>query len=119
MKVAYVAGPYRDPRGPYYIGRNIEVAREIAIALWNMGYAVVCPHTNTAFMDGAAPDSVWLNGDLEILRRCDIIVMVPGWEKSTGAKGELLCAKDASLSVYYWADPMDRALLECIAREER
>ena len=56
---------------------------------------------NTAFMDGAAHDSVWLDGDLEMLRRCDIVVMLPNWEQSEGATAEHAEAKRCGLEINY------------------
>jgi hypothetical protein len=67
MKRAYVSGPYRADTQEG-IDQNIAEAREIAVALWRMGYSVFCPHLNTAHFDGLAPDSVWLEGDLEWVR---------------------------------------------------
>ena len=59
MKVAYVAGPYRAPT-PYQTLRNIREAEYIALKLWKMGYAVICPHKNTSLFDGECDDSTWL-----------------------------------------------------------
>ncbi len=117
MKVAYVSGPYRSQDGPNGILANIVAARAVAIELWRMGYAVICPHTNTALMDGAADDSVWLAGDLEILKRCDLIVMVPGWEESKGAISEYKYAVE-NLDVVTAEWPRDRADLAWYAKEE-
>ena len=102
MKVAYVAGPYRSPLGVWGIRQNIAKATEIARELWLQGYAVICPHANTAFMDGIDTDEIFLKGDLAILERCDLIVMIPGWEKSMGATAELEFAKSRGLEVKYW-----------------
>jgi hypothetical protein len=102
MNVAYVAGPYRSNDGPYGITQNILRARDAAVVLWQQGYAVICPHLNTAMMDGAAPDSVWLKGDLEIMRRCDLVVLVEGWEQSTGTLAEIEEAKRLKLPIYEW-----------------
>ncbi len=84
MKIAYLAGPYRSDsvNGLY---ENIQRARRIALEYWRLGYAVICPHLNTAFMDGACPDNVWLEGDIEIMLRCDVVVMLPGGKESKGA----------------------------------
>jgi hypothetical protein len=100
MKVAYIAGPYRS-NTPSGIVQNIRNAEAVAIKYWQLGYAVICPHKNTALFDGLAPDSVWFEGDLEILKRCDVIVMVKGWEKSTGAREELSFAKAHGLEVMF------------------
>ena len=88
MKVVYIAGPYRADT-PHGIVENIRRAEDVAITYWRRGYAVICPHKNTALLDGACPDETWLKGDLELLRRCDIIVMMKGYEHSTGARAEL------------------------------
>ncbi len=87
MKVVYISGAYRNG-SINGIFDNIYRARREALKWWRKGYAVICPHMNSAFMDGACDDSIWLQGDLELLRRSDIIVMLEGWEKSKGARRE-------------------------------
>ena len=101
MKIAYISGAYRSKDGINGVYENIQRARTEALKWWRDGYAVICPHMNTAFMDGAAHDSVWLAGDLEMLRRCDIIVMLPGWEDSEGASAELDVAVECGLEIHY------------------
>jgi hypothetical protein len=91
-KVIYVAGPYRALT-EYEIKQNIERAEKIAIELWKLGWAVICPHKNTAFFDGNIPDHLLLEGYLQILKRCDAIFMMPGWECSEGAAIEYIHAK--------------------------
>ena len=100
MKIAYIAGPYRSDtvRG---IVENIRRAEAVAIKYWQIGYAVICPHKNTALFDGLMPDRTWLDGDIEILKRCDVIVMSKGWENSSGSKAELEIATKLGLEVIY------------------
>lgn len=87
MKIVYVSGPYRaDTIAGMH--RNIENARAVAEYLWKQGYAVICPHLNTAYMDGVAADDVILKGDLVILRVCDAIAFVEGWYNSEGSQDE-------------------------------
>jgi hypothetical protein len=62
---------------------------------------VICPHKNTALFDGAADDSVWLAGDVEILKRCDVVFAMPGWEKSEGARAEIKEARRLKLEIIY------------------
>lgn len=87
MKVVYIAGPFRGPNA-WEVECNIRRAEALALEVWRMGVAVICPHTNTRFFDGAAPDKVWLEGDLEILKRCDAVLMTWDWAKSQGATAE-------------------------------
>lgn len=92
MKVAYIVGKYRS-KTIEGTRDNIGRARKTAIKYWKKGYAVICPHLNTALFDGLADDEVWLKGDQEILKRCDVIIMMRGWKKSVGAKSEYQLAK--------------------------
>lgn len=84
MKVAYIAGPYRNGTTMKVL-ENIHKASEVALKYWKKGYAVICPHRNTALFDGECADLIWLQGDLELLSRSDLVVMIPGWEHSQGS----------------------------------
>lgn len=100
MKVIFVSGAYRADtlQG---VMNNIARARKVALKLWQEGWAVICPHSNTALFDGAADDSVWLEGGLEILRRCDAIYMMKGWGSSIGSIEERSFALELGLEIYY------------------
>jgi hypothetical protein len=87
MTLVFISGPYRA-KSKYLIDLNIQEARKHSKMLWAKGYAVFCPHMNTAHFDGICPDSNFLEGDLEILRRCDTIYLLPEWERSEGARAE-------------------------------
>lgn len=99
LPVVYIAGPYRA-RTTWRIQQNIRAAQETALRVWKIGAVALCPHANTALFDGEADDSVWLDGDLELLRRCDAVVMVNGWEQSQGATSERDFAKELKLPVF-------------------
>ena len=100
MRVAYIAGAYRAPtvNGIYL---NIQKARAVAFEYWHRGYAVICPHTNTALMDGNDDSHVWIDGDIEILKRCDVIIMMAGWEYSDGARHEHDIAESLNKEIIY------------------
>ena len=42
---------------------------------------------------------VWIQGYIEILKRCDAIALVDGWERSEGARGEYRVAQELGLDV--------------------
>lgn len=100
MRVIYLAGPYRAST-IHEIKLNIDRAEKYALHLWALGWAVICPHKNTALLDGAMPDEVWLEGDLAILKKCDAIAMMPGWEESSGAFDEHEKAKKWKKQIIY------------------
>ncbi len=111
MKVAYIAGPYRGPN-EWPFTQNIRLAEQVALELWKMGYAVICPHKNTAYFGGACTDLTWLLGDQEFVRRSDVVVMLPEWFWSAGASKEHSLAVDIGKVVRYWPDD------EQVLREE-
>ena len=100
MKLVYIAGVYRG-KCIDDIYENIQVARKYAKKYWNLNYAVICPHMNSAFMDGSCTDEVFLDGGIEILKRCDIIVMLPNWKNSPGAINEFNIAINNGLKIIY------------------
>lgn len=87
--VAYTAGAY-TPKGNITIDDNIQTARNYAVRLWEMGFAVICPHLNTAHMerDCLVGYEDYMLGDFELVRRSDVIFMIPRWEDSSGGKRE-------------------------------
>jgi hypothetical protein len=98
MKVAYVAGPYKAST-TYKTLKNIREAEYVALKLWKMGYAVICPHKNTSLFDGECEETVWLDGYLEIIKRCDVVVPLPSWLESGGSIIEVAYAKKHNILV--------------------
>ena len=101
MKVIYISGAYRaDSENGVF--ENIIHARREAVKLWQQNWAVICPHTNSIFMGSRlGGDEKFIDGDLEILRRCDAIYMLRGFRQSTGAMLEYRLAQELKLEVYY------------------
>lgn len=102
--LVYIAGPYRAPTESG-VFENIMRARQAAIEVWRAGGTALCPHLNTAFFGGLMPDEVWLEGDLEMLRRCDGIMMLPGWPGSAGASKERSFAMNNGIGLFEHYDP--------------
>ena len=99
MTVVYLAGPFRAPNS-WEIEQNIRRAETLALEVWRAGMACICPHANTRFYQGAAPDKVWLKGDLELVRRCDAVLLTPDWIRSTGARAEKAFAEHHGIPTF-------------------
>lgn len=100
VTVVYIAGPFRGPTA-WAIEQNVRRAEALALDVWRLGAAAICPHTNTRFFHGAADDAVWLAGDIAILTRCDAVLMTPDWNESSGARGEHAEAQARGIPVCY------------------
>jgi hypothetical protein len=105
-KIVFISGPYSGTSKIWCINivqraRNIYRARKAAKMFWRRGYAVICPHMNSAFFDKCAPYDIFINGYLDILERCDIIFILKGWAKSSGAIKEIANAKIYNLEFMY------------------
>jgi hypothetical protein len=118
MKLIYVAGPIR--RG--CIWANVAQADKAMRELMVAGMAVINPMLScwagAAEVRAGEPHPLahgeyqglgaepWLTMDLEIVRRCDAVVRLPG--DSSGADGEVAHAKSLGLPVF-------ESVAECIA----
>jgi hypothetical protein len=101
VRLIYVSGPYRalTPEG---VQANINRARIAAQSLWAKGWAVICPHMNSAHFEGES--QMYLDGDLAIIDRLDpekdALYMLRGWVKSNGACDEWHQAHRDGIQVY-------------------
>jgi hypothetical protein len=99
MKVIYVAGAYRA-KSEFEVLRNIRDAESLAVKIWRTGNACICPHKNTAFLGGAVPDEVWLQGAVLMVLRSDAVVCVDNWRNSEGATREVTAAEENGIPVF-------------------
>jgi len=109
MKLVYIAGPFRAAsdyihghQDMFAVQENIMRAMKLGLEVARMpGAFPVIPHANTMFFTAAAPDAVWLEGDLEMLRRSDAILMTEDWLRSSGARAEHKFAGEHKIPVFY------------------
>jgi hypothetical protein len=113
--LVYVAGPIS--RGD--LVDNVRRAHDAGMVLLKAGYSVIVPHGSCfwgnnlaryalrmeprdAFVPEVLPHGTthqdWYGMDLEIVRRCDAVVRLPG--ESVGADGEAAEARRLGIPVY-------------------
>lgn len=113
MKLVYIAGPYRAST-PQGVDLNIQVARRMGMLVAMAQHFPVIPHMNTAKFEEVLPgmpDRFWLDGTMELMRKCDCVVLCPGWEQSTGTVQEIREAQRLGIPVY-------RSVYNMLAGEE-
>jgi len=109
----YIAGPYMGATDEE-VNNNVRAARAAAAAIYRKGHAPFCPHTMTSRFERLYPDisrETYLETDLEWLRLCHAILMLPGWERSDGACGEYEAAKQAQLRIFHSVDEIPERML--------
>jgi len=97
--LVYLAGAYTGN-----IDRNVKIARRYAINLWDKGYTVISPHLNTAFFEEYTTITTYedfMEGDFNIIKRCDAIFFLPNWKNSKGSQRELKFARENNIKVRF------------------
>lgn len=106
MKIAFICAPYRaktDNERHW----NIERARMIAESAWRAGYAVICPHTNSAWFSGVVDEDAFLKGYEAILAKCDVLFVEKYMPITDGMKAEIETAKSLGIEIV-WVTPSVR-----------
>lgn len=102
MKCIYISGPMSGlPR------LNWPLFNRTAVRLRNLRWDVVNP---VAINND--PEADWLDciaADVVAMRGCTAICMLPGWEKSFGARIERLVAERMGLEIFDLADLVSEA----------
>lgn len=110
MPIVYVAGPYRGLNHEA-VELNIQSATAVGMEAIRKGWSPIIPHKNTGHMDRLTnlPDQFWLDATMELMLRCDAVVLCPGWERSAGTAVEIKEARLRGITVYHSADVLPRA----------
>lgn len=109
--LVYVFGPYSNGgkiTDRVVVDANVNSARDLALSLWNVGAAVICPHANTYNFDlncnNTLAPSEYVDGDLEMVSKCDFGLATSGWEASQGAIREYTFMQEHGISVVSFSD---------------
>lgn len=103
VPVMYIAGAFSGPSAEA-VDLNIAAARKVGALVALKGWCPLIPHANTAGFDRIVPGipyDFWIAATMEMLDRSDAVTFVPGWENSTGAKGEHARAESLAMPIYY------------------
>ena len=109
--LVYLAGPIR-PKDGKTMEENVALAKTVALDLWKKGYAVICPHANTdlpiSLADKECKENVWLDGDKEMLLRCDALILMPNYKGSKGTEAECEFALANGIPIYQYPDDLPK-----------
>jgi len=106
FRLCYVAGPFRAPT-PWQVEQNVRRAEEWSVVVARAGWVPVCSHTMYRHFDelDGVHSEFWLGGTLELLRRCDAVVFVPGWMYSKGSCGEYALGNKLGMPMWFPGPP--------------
>lgn len=95
----YIAGPYSAPTAVQRAA-NVQRAREVAAQVAALGAFPVTPHLLGTGIEDAGDDAFWYRGTLELMRRCDAVVVLSGVDDSKGTRAEIDEAKRLGVPVF-------------------
>ena len=80
------------------------------MAVFQIGHTAFIPHCNTRFFDGTLNDQFWLDATAAWLPVCDAVLLVQGWQNSSGTMGEIAMAEQLGVPVFTSLVAMDAYL---------
>lgn len=112
MKVCYVAGKFRGATDAE-VEANIRAAEALGLEVAKLGASTVIPHANTHSFHKLIPEDFMLAATLELMRRCDALILVEGWQESAGTRDEMCEAHFLGLPVFYTLAGLKNWLENC------
>lgn len=104
MRIAYICSPYRA-QDAETLERNITYAKELTRVAILRGDCPITPHLYlTQCLDESIGEerNIGLVTGMEILRRCDMVIVGIRYGVSEGMAAEIQCAKDGGMLIDYW-----------------
>ncbi len=99
MRIVFLSGKFRAPK-PYGIELNCRAAEDVSLEISKIGAVALAPHLLSRHFQGSLPDQFWIDGAIELMKRCDAVFMIPGWENSSGSIAERQIALDRGMPVF-------------------
>lgn len=106
-KLVYIAGPYRGANA-WEVEQNIQRAEAIAADVFETGHYPLCVHTMYRNFDGTMTGQFWLDATMEMMRRCDVVLILPHSDNSEGTRGEMLEAMARRIPILHYRLAKDR-----------
>lgn len=94
---AFISGAYSGT--PEEIEHNLSKARWVVEIVLKAGWVPICPnvfwHPFSEFQDY----EFWLDAAMGLIETCRVLVVVDGWEKSSGVLREIQRAKELGIPI--------------------
>jgi len=104
--LVYIAGPYTRPDPIANTRRMVRIAD----ALLPLGVTPLVPHMTLLWhLVRPRPYGFWLEYDLRLVERCDVLLRVPG--ESRGADAEVVHARELQIPVL---EPAGGRISDCV-----
>lgn len=110
----YLAGPMSG-----YPDHNIPAFREAASTLRARGYEIISPADACDDQSGRTWEE-WMRLDIKLLMECDGVFVLPGWERSRGARLEVHIGRSVGLEIVSYPDGspvLDHAYIDPLLEE--
>lgn len=100
MRVVYIAGPFTGQTA-WEVEQNVRRAEEVGLDVANLGAMPLIPHCNSRFFHGQINETFWYEGTLELLKRCDAMLVTGVWGSSVGVMAELDLAENLGIPCFH------------------
>lgn len=98
--LVYLSGPI-SAKTMWAVAEHVHVAERAFVACCEADIASICVHSMGRNCGDALDHAGWMAHDLEILQRCDAVLMVGEWQQSVGARMELWLASRLQIPVFF------------------
>jgi hypothetical protein len=98
MRLTYISGPMTglpDYNRPAF-NKAAEYLRKQGHVVWNPAEEFDSEYI--------LPRKIYMRRDIEALLKCESIVMLKGWENSSGARLELEIARELEMNIFFLGD---------------
>lgn len=107
MKIIYIAGAFCGPTH-WDIVQNVRRAESAGLVVASLGAMLLIPYKNTENFHGQLDDHFWLEGTLEMMRRCDAVFVFDVLDigRSSGTRSEIREALRRNTPVFVRSDDL-------------